>query len=290
MNVEVDLEKSPPVIEFIIETGPSYPLESFKVVPADPNHPGSFAYDMIELKDLGITLNKPALPSAIIEAEELLILLMERQGYPLAKVINREVLADQATHSIHVILHVESGPLCYFGEVTFTGHEAVSTDYCSKKIAWKSGEIYNPEKIELTQNALESTGLFSAISIIHTENVTEDGLVPIEIQIEEGKQRSIGAGFSYSTDNGLGMLAEWEHRNIRGRGEKVSTRALIAQRLQEGTLAYVIPDFCCSRQDLIWLANFSASKQKATTLLPTPFQPSLKDNGTIACFFLWRHV
>lgn len=262
VDVEVNTDQSPPVIEFRIEMGPSYPLESFKIVPADPSNPGSFDYSSIDLNDLDINLNKPALPSDIIEAEERLVESMELQGYPLAKVTYREVLADQLKHSIHVILHVESGPLCYFGEVKFTGQDAISTDYCSRKIAWKSGEVYDPAKIEQTQNALESTGLFSAISIIHTENVTEDGLVPIEIQIEEGKQRSIGAGFAYSTDNGLGMLAEWEHRNIRGRGEKISARTLIAQRLQEGTLAYVIPDFCCSRQDLIWLAEFQRQQTK----------------------------
>lgn len=262
VEVEVDVEKNPPVIEFKIETGPAYPLESFTIVPANPNNPGTFSYDEIDLKEIGIVLHRLAIPNDILEAEELLILKMERLGYPLAKIVNREVIADQANHTIHVILHVESGPLCYFGKVTFTGHERVSPEYCGNKIAWLHGEIYDPDKIERTQNALEATGLFSSISIIHTENVSEEGLIPIEVQLMEGKQRSIGAGVSYSTDNGFGLLAEWEHRNVRGSGEKISLKTLIAQRLQEGTVAYVIPDFCMTRQELIWLAEFQRQTTK----------------------------
>lgn len=262
VTVDVAVDQQPPTVKFIIEKGPSYPLKSFNILPDDPVNPGTFPYNEIELKDLGITLNKPAFPRDILNAEELLLLLMKRQGYPLAKITNREVLADQATYTIHVILTVDTGPICYFGSISFIGHERVSPDFCNKKIAWTTGDVYDPDQIERTQNALESTGLFSSISIIHTENVSEDGFVPIQIQLMEGKQRSIGAGFGYSTDNGLGVLGEWEHRNVCGGGEKVSVKTLVAQRLQEGTLAYVIPDFCYSRQDLIWLAEFQRQTTK----------------------------
>ena len=254
-RVEVDIEVHPPLVVFKIDTGPIYPLASFEIVPADPLHPSAFPYDSMDLKELEIVIGKPALPKDILEAEELLILKMEKQGYPLAKVENREVIADQATHTIHVILHMNSGPLCYFGQVTFKGHKRVVPQFFNKKIAWTAGAVYDPCKLEMTQNALEATGLFSSITITKGPNVSEDGLIPIDIEVLESKHRSVGAGVSYSTDNGFGVLGEWENRNIRGCGEKVSFKTLIAQRLQEATLAYVIPDFYCPKQDLIWLAE-----------------------------------
>lgn len=256
VDMDIDFETQPPLVTFKIDMGPIYPLASFKIVPADPLHPGTFPYNSIELKDLGIILDTPAFPKNILDAEEQLILKMEKQGYPLAKVENREVLADQATHKIHVVLHMDSGPLCYFGEIIFKGHKRVSTQLFSKKIAWASGDVYDPCKIEKTQIALEASGLFSSISITHGQNVSEEGLIPIEIEVLESKHRSVAAGVSYSTDNGFGVLGEWEHRNIGGRGEKITFKTLVAQRLQEGTLAYVIPDFYHSKQDLIWLAEF----------------------------------
>lgn len=262
VEVEIDFETQPSIVAFKIETGPIYPLSSFEIVPADPLNPGTFPYNEIDLEDLGITLGQPAFPKNILEAEELLILRMEKLGYPLAKVENREVIADQATHTIHVILHVSSESLCYFGGVTFKGHERVSPQFFEKKIAWSQGDVYDPYKVERTQNALETSGLFSSISITHGPNVTDEGLVPIEIEVLESKHRSIGAGVGYSTDNGFGVLGEWEHRNISGRGEKISIKTLIAQRLQEGTVAYVIPDFCRPKQDLIWLTEFQRQTTK----------------------------
>ncbi len=254
VEVDINIAAHPPLVLFDIHTGPIYPLASFKIIPAKSD-PNTFPYNEIEPKDLDINIGQPALPKNIIQAEELLILKMEKRGYPLAKIENREVIADQATQSIHVILHVNSGPLCYFGEIKFKGHERVSTEFYQKKIAWSIGDVYDPKKIEKTQNALEATGLFSSIAITHGQNVTDEGLVPLEIEVLESKQRSVGAGIGYSTDNGFGVLAEWEHRNVCGRGEKISFKTLIAQRLQEGTLAYVIPDFWRPRQDLIWLAE-----------------------------------
>lgn len=256
IDVDINLGVRPPLIIFNIETGPIYPLASFDIIPADPLNPGSFYYEDVDLKDIGIVIGRPALPQTILEAEDLLIAKMEKQGHPLAKIKNREVIADQATRMIHVILYVDSGPLCYFGKITFKGHERVSPIFFEKKLAWSLGEVYDPRKIEKTQNALEITGLFSAITITHGDNVTDGGFIPVEVEVLESKHRSVGAGIGYSTDDGFGVLAEWEHRNVRGRGEKVSFKTLIAQRLQEGTLAYVIPDFGRPKQDLIWLVEF----------------------------------
>lgn len=262
VETQVNFESEIPLVNFYITPGPLYPLRSFKIVPSNADDPQTFPFDEIDLKDLGITLERPAFPKDILDSEDLLILLMEKKGYPLAKIEKREVIADQATHSIHVTLFVKSGPRCYFGEVTYKGLDRVSSQVCRKKIAWCAGELYDPCKIDKTQNALESAGLFSSISITHGTNVSDNGLIPIEIEVIEGKHRSIGAGVGYSTDNGFGVLGEWEHRNIRGKGEKVSFKTLISQRLQEGTLAYVIPDFKRRKQDLIWLAEFQRQTTK----------------------------
>lgn len=262
VDVSIKLAKQTSTVNFIIHLGPLYPLASFKIQPSDPQNPSPYPYHEIDLQELGVVLGESALPKTILEAEDLLIIKMEKQGYPLAKIEEREVIADQATHRIHIILKVNSGPLCYFGEILFKGHEKVHPILFEKKIGWALGDVYDPDKIEMTQSALEASGLFSSISITHGENVSENGLIPIEIEVLESKHRSVGAGIGYSTDDGFGVLGEWEHRNVRGRGEKVSFKTLIAQRLQEGSLAYVIPDFYCRKQDLIWLAEFQHQTTK----------------------------
>lgn len=233
---------TPKEVIITIETGPVFPLTCLKVIPETLN---------IRPRHLGITLNKPAYPSDILDAEESLICLMARRGYPLARLVDREVTADLENNEIFVTLHIDTGPLAYFGETTIEGNCGVREDFIRRKIDWCEGEIYDPEKIESTVSALEAAGVFSTIGIAHDEELSPDGTLSMRIQVSEGKQRSIGFGVSYSTQRGPGFTAEWEHRNVRGMGERFSFDTKVLQHTQDARLTYIKPDFRCRGQDLV---------------------------------------
>jgi len=94
--------------------------------------------------------------------------------------------------------------------------------------------------------------LFSSIQIFHADQPNEDNSLPITITLEEGKQRSVALGLSYSTQRGAGFTVEWENRNYRGMGQRLSFDANVLQQAQDAKLLYVIPDWCCFGQDLLW--------------------------------------
>lgn len=237
-----------------VDTGPVYPFASFDIRPKqlESQTAPSFAFT---LDDLGVELNTPAYPKTILDAQDALIKLLACQGYPLAKVEKREVLADQTAKTVSVVLHVETGPLTTFGPTTVTGQHHIKDLFFKHKIAWHEGNRYDPDYVERTINALETSGLFSSIAIDHAAEALDDGALPMEIAVVEAKHRSVGFGFSYSTDWGPGAHGEWENRNIRGLGEKLSLTADIWQRKKQGSLRYIKPDFCRPKQDLIWTAE-----------------------------------
>lgn len=239
-----------------IDTGPLYPLAAFQVL-SDNEMP------TITLDDLNIKMGEPAVPSTILDTEDKLLDLLDLQGYAYASIEKQEVLVDQTAQSVTVIVHVQPGALAYFGPVTITGLDRVSKSFVMHKLYWKQGCLYNPLSIERTQEALDFSGLFSAVTITLGEKPTEDDEVPITINLKEGKQRSIGFGVNYSTELGPGISAEWEDRNSRGNGEKLRFRADVSQRLQEGSLAYIIPDFKLKNQSLIWQVGYQHEEIKA---------------------------
>ena len=51
------------------------------------------------------------------------------------------------------------------------------------------------------------------------------GQLPVTVEVTERKHRSIGLGVRYRTDEGPGGSISWEHRNMFGRGERVSVEA-----------------------------------------------------------------
>lgn len=260
IQLDYDFSQCPAIVFVNIDPGPVYPLSGFSIVPSDQCHP--FPYEMICLSDLGIILNFPVTPKSILNAEEALLYLMARWGYPLASVVEREVLADQEHQAIAVRLHVDSGPAAFFGETTITGLCSVREEFLRKKIAWQPGYFYNPLYVEQTQNAIEATGLFSSITIDHADSTTDDQQLPMEIDVIESKHRSIGWGLTYSTDWGPGVTAEWEHRNIGGMGEKLSLDADVWQALQRAKLLYVKPDFLRPAQDFLWIGEALHDKTK----------------------------
>lgn len=165
-----------------------------------------------------------------------------------------------------MILEVNVGPLTYFGPLKVSGLERVKKSFFSKKLKWCEGDLYDPKKVEKTQEALELSGLFKAVNITHAdEPPADDHLLPMSIEVIEGKQRSVGFGLNYTTVLGPGVSAEWEDRNIFGEGQRLSVRADIWRELQEGSVTYIIPDFQRQNQNLVWLMDYHHEKIRAFT-------------------------
>lgn len=263
IDLDYDFDRQPPLVVVKINTGPVYLLAEFQIVPAENSHT-SFSYECLSLTDLGVTLRQAALPKTILAAEETLLNLMESYGYPFASIKKRDVVADQSAKNIHVTLYVDSGPLTYFGKTTLNSSKScgVLPSFFPRKIFWKENEVYDPSKIAHTQASLEASGLFTSITITHAEAPLENGQLPISIDVNEGKHRSIGWGIGATTQRGFGFTTEWENRNFRGVGEKIGFKTAIWSNLKEGTLFYIKPDFMRAGQNLVWLAELQHESTK----------------------------
>jgi translocation and assembly module TamA len=203
ISLEVEQSSTPPLVRFTINLGPVYPIERFTILAAEgTNEP--IPYYAIPLNELDIILGQPALPDKIVCAEEALLDYMMHKGYPLAKIITRDTVADQKKKTIAITLHLDSGPSALFGETVITGNKSVNPQFVENKIAWIKGKTFTPDKVALTQEALEASGLFSSISINYPEATLDGNELPMEIQLTECKHRSIGAGISYATQRGPG--------------------------------------------------------------------------------------
>jgi translocation and assembly module TamA len=236
-------ETQPVRVEYHIDKGPVYPLASIRI------SPNEFS---LSAKQLGIELNSPATPKTITEAEDVLIAWMNAHGYPYAHLTDKEVTADQRSKSISVHFVLEPGPLASFGETTVDGNCRVLESYIRGKIQWEEGEIFDPEKIACTINKINASGLFSLVQITYPDEPTDAGALPIHIELDEAKHRSIALGLSYSTQRGPGFTVEWGNRNIRGIGNRLFFDANVLQLTQRAMLEYVIPEFRSENQDLIW--------------------------------------
>jgi translocation and assembly module TamA len=100
------------------------------------------------------------------------------------------------------------------------------------------------------------------VTVTHSDHVGNGGELSMEIHVVEAHHRTIAAGVGYSSQRGIGLTAEWDHRNVRSQGERVHAGINIWQNTQEAKLSYTLPDFGCPGRDLIWQADLQHTSTK----------------------------
>ena len=261
-----------PEVLFRCDLGPLYQLGSFYVLPAELDRAIEASieqqklpvpFNTIEAKDFNLYLGKPARTQQIIDSERSIVWHFKKKGYAFAKIVRKEIVADATSCTIAVRFYVNEGPVVQFGKLHISGNTTVHNSAIEKNIFWKEGEIYDPEKIEKTQTNLEKSGLFSSLVIDEDKEKSHDNILPMDLEVQESKHRSIGAGINYTTSYGPGVTAGWENRNFRGEGETLSLTAELWKIYQTVILSWTRPHFRRFDQNLVWQTQYQKLKTLA---------------------------
>ncbi len=259
LELDIDYESDPIGVTIAVDPGPVYPIAAFDIrYTADEE-----CLEWITAADLGLRIGRAAYPKTILDAESELLILLAQEGYPLANVTRRRVLADQAEKVIRVEVTVNPGLKVAFGPTRFVGLETVRQPFVYSKLFWQRGQAYDPYLVAKTQLDLESSGLFSAISIQHGEEVIEDNELPFTIYVTEAQHRTIGFGVSYSTYLGPGLLFQWENRNMQGMGRKLGLKTELTAKKQNARAEYIVPNFLDRCQRLKFLLDGEKEQTEA---------------------------
>ena len=249
LSSEVDfmiVRQVTPVVVFTVELGPLYTIKSLTTVPqCDASFESPSPY-----------LGQGARAEEIMAAEQKALTLLQKNGFTFAKTLRKEVIADGSDHTVAITFFFDTGPAVRFGKTSIQGNTTVKSWRIRKHLHWKPGDLYSIEKIEKAEQSLEKSGLFSKVLVNQEVDQLENGQLPINVVLEEAKHRSFGAGVSYTTSKGPGVAFEWEHRNTRGRGDKLSLDMELWRKFQNVQLALRQPNFRRFDQDRVWLLEF----------------------------------
>ncbi|MCY0153635.1 autotransporter assembly complex protein TamA [Hoeflea alexandrii] len=169
----------------------------------------------------GLAPGQLAKSTVILDSEQALVLELERDGHPFAKVSGREVVADHARGLLDVSLELEAGPVAPFGQTAVDGAESVDSQFIARMAGIRQGEQYDPEELAAAEKRLRALEVFSSVTVRGSESLSGDGSVPVEVTVAERKHRYLGVGATYSSTDGGGLEAYWGHRNLFGRAEKL---------------------------------------------------------------------
>ncbi|MBM3207832.1 MAG: hypothetical protein FJZ57_04425 [Chlamydiae bacterium] len=256
-TVELQLEEGQDEVFVIVNItpGPIYKIESFDVMLYNTNKNLKVDCPDVSVKNIGITIGKQMNAKRVVRSEGKILSLLSECGYPLARIENKEIVADGDTKKVKITIDVNTGPLCQFGALNIKGNTSVKDVFIQNKLEWRRGDTYRQSDVEETQRVLVDSGLFSAVIITPGEQLDETQQLPVVIEVAESKHHSINAGISYQTYFGPGLTFGWEDRNIGGVGQKLSLQADVTQISHTGLATYIFPNFKRIGQDYVWQAQ-----------------------------------
>ena len=217
-----DIDALPPDAEF---TGPQPIPVTVTIEPGQ-----RFTLGNIQLKgdaaglmsaDYGLITGGDASSGAILKAEALIVRALKDEGRPLAKVTDREVVADHKSLTADVTLTVAAGPIAGYGDTSVDGTEAVDRDFTRYMTGLKPGEQYSPDEIDEARDRLLGLEVFNSVTVKEADKLDPQGNIPINVEVSERKFRYFGLGATASNTDGLGFEGYWGHRNLFGHAEKL---------------------------------------------------------------------
>ena len=237
----IDETAEPLIVTIVIDAGERYTISRCEVLGDETEEDaGVFAAARERAAKL---VGQPARAKLVVDAEAELVEDVEAKGYPLVEVTSRRYVVDHAARVLAVELNLAAGRKARFGQVDIVGATDVSPTYVRNRLPWKDGSVYDPAAVEKGRRELATTGLFSHVSVHHADATDADGNIPMTVTLAESKFRSVGARISYDSSLGAGGGLSWEHRNVRGAGEKLRLSGDVAQSGWSAALVWREPDF-----------------------------------------------
>ncbi|MGA2405054.1 MAG: BamA/TamA family outer membrane protein [Syntrophobacteraceae bacterium] len=175
---------------------------------------------------------------------------LAERGYPKAKVDMRARL-DKGSNLGTVLVEIEAGPVCTFGNVRVEGNESVSSNVIMREVTFHQGERFNASKIEAVQQRLYALDLFQFVDISVDDLEKETTVLPIRILVKQAKKQTIRLGIGYGTDDRFRGQAQYEVRDLLGDGRRlqINVKASSIVQMVEGRVTQ--PYFLDTKGSLI---------------------------------------
>jgi translocation and assembly module TamA len=196
---------------------------------------------MVE-KNLALTVGEPIVAQRIQGAEANVAVVLPQEGYPFAKVGQRDVLLDPETHLGDYTLPVTVGPRARFGGFRTAGELAFGAEHVAVISRFKRGELYDSRKVDDLRQALVATGLFTTVAVEPERTGQPAGngteFVTMVVTQDAGPPRTLAASAGYGTGQGFRIEGSWTHRNLFPPEGALIASAVLGSQEQGASVAF----------------------------------------------------
>ncbi len=175
------------------------------------------------------------------DAKRLIQNQASRYGFFSGRFTRQKLAVDPQAGVADIELVYESGPRYALGKVSFAGDTPFDEDLLQRMVPFKAGTPYDSELIAELNQALQSSGYFEGVRVDAAPTVAAAEVIPVAVQLETRKPRTMGLGLGFSTDVGPRAKANWTRHWVNAQGHSYGWEAEISAPRQNVGLFYDIP-------------------------------------------------
>ena len=189
-----------------------------------------------------LAIGTPARTSDIEALDAQFLRRLRQGGYAFAESSGIDVLASREDKTVELTYALTPGPFVRLGDIVVLESGGCKAETICALRTWKPGDTYSPDKIDQLRLRLRSSGLFDGIGVEVSKTPDEQGFHPVQLTLTDAKRRSVGAGVTASTTDGVGADAFWERRNVTGAGDTIRVQGEVATIARNLTTRYTRPN------------------------------------------------
>lgn len=175
------------------------------------------------------------------DAKHLIQNQASRYGFFSGHFTRQRLAIDPKAGVADIELVYESGPRYALGKVSFSGDAPFDDDLMQRMVPFKADTPYDSELIAELNQALQSSGYFEGVRVDAAPTAAVAQVIPVTVQLQTRKPRTMGLGLGFSTDVGVRGKANWTRHWVNPQGDSYGAEMELSAPRQNVGLWYDIP-------------------------------------------------
>lgn len=175
------------------------------------------------------------------DAKRLIQNQASRYGFFSGRFTSQRLSVDPAAGVADIDLVYDSGPRYTLGKVSFSGDAPFDDDLLRRMVPFKENTPYDSELIAELNQSMQTSGYFEGVRVDAAPTAAVGREIPVVVQLDTRKPRTMGLGLGYSTDVGPRGKANWTRHWVNPQGHSYGIESELSAPRQNVGLWYDVP-------------------------------------------------
>jgi translocation and assembly module TamA len=164
-----------------------------------------------------------------------------RYGFFAGRFTQQRLLTDPDAGIADIELIYDSGPRYQMGAVSFNGDAPFDDQLLQRMVPFTAPTPYDSALIAELYQALRSSGYFESVQVDANPALAQGEQIPVQVDLQVRKPRSMGLGLGFSTDVGPRGRANWTRHWANPQGHSYGAELELSAPRQNVGLWYDVP-------------------------------------------------